>query len=75
MFIDSDDYIHEEMLQTLYETAERGHYDIVKCNYSNIKRTHNDIGVIANKDNAYFFNNMEERIDFIVKKYLDYNDE
>lgn len=61
MFVDSDDYVENNMLEKMYNAILKDNYDIVVCNnyveYLNGKRVFDvDEGIYNNRENkAYFF--------------------
>ena len=47
IYCDSDDWVAENMYELLYNEAKKGNYDIVYCNYAEIR---NDIPVLFSQD-------------------------
>ena len=43
IFIDSDDYLEENMLETMYNKAQKSDSDLVICDYYEIENNHKAI--------------------------------
>ncbi len=61
-FVDSDDYIHKEMLMVLYDSIKEYDSDISVCNYSNAGMLE-----VVNKKNVKVFNELEEMLGELYK--------
>lgn len=63
-FIDSDDYIHKDMIKVLYDNMKRYNADISICNYS----SEEDLKV-TNIENIKIFSTLEETLKQLYNEY------
>lgn len=63
-FVDSDDYIHKEMLEVLYENIKKYNCEISICNYSN-----NEDLKIRDAKNIEIFDSLEKMLGQLYNKY------
>ncbi|MBR1443492.1 MAG: glycosyltransferase family 2 protein [Firmicutes bacterium] len=59
-FMDSDDYVHEDMFRDMYSEAKNGDYDIVKCGYyskqkNDMTKLYNINGLLDTTEKIYYF--------------------
>lgn len=70
-FIDSDDYIHPQMLETLYEVLQKGDYDFSMVTFKQVwEYCKEDIAVTINKNNTFIANRLS-----LMKRLYNVNDQ
>lgn len=53
-FIDADDWVEKDFLNTLFDVAEKGHYDVVECNYYQTENNEDKPIVVVYKNSSSF---------------------
>lgn len=72
-FLDSDDVVHENLLETVVPIMENNDYDLLYFNTESLSEDGETYWNIPVEEGAFEFSDYRQRIDFILFKYLNFN--